>query len=419
MQVPAHCMGVAFPAAFAERQFRREGGMRYGRYVRYGLAALLTGFLATTGNAAETVQGVTDTEIVIGTVTDLSGVTAVQGVNNSNAVRMVFDDVNAKGGVNGRKIRYIVEDNQYQVPRTVQGINKLLNSDHIFLAMVNGGTPMNDAIMPMMFAKGVPNFLPLTAARSMYQPYNDLKWAQFASYYDQMRAGTRYFVQQRHKKAVCAMYQDTDFGRDVLAGVRDETAALGMKIVAETAHRPTDTEFSADVAKLKDANCDLIAMGSIVRDSVMILSTLKKIGWAVDTVGPVSSYDTAVATAPGGIGEGFYAMAPTPYAYPDDPRPEVKAFAAEYKSRFGIDPNYLGETGYTAANLLVEALQRAGKDLTVASFTKAMESIHDYHDIFGGTLSFGPGQHHGSTSAFLAEVKNGRWVLVEDQALSY
>jgi branched-chain amino acid transport system substrate-binding protein len=332
---------------------------------------------------------------------------------------MAFDDINAKGGINGRKIHYIVEDDQYQVPRAVQAINKLLNNDHIFMALVNGGTPMNDAMMPMMFAKNVPNVLPLTAARSMYEPYHDLKWSQFASYYDQMRAGVRYFVQERHKKTICAMYQDTDFGRDVLSGVKAEAEALGMKVVAETAHRPTDTEFSASVTKLHQANCDLVTMGTIVRDSVLILSTMKKQGWQVDAVGPVAAYDTAVATAPGEVGEGFYAMAPTLYAYPDDPRPAVKAFATEYKQKFGIDPNYLGETGYTAAGVVIEALRRAGRDLTVESFTKAMESINDYEDIFGGKLSFGPRQHHGSTTAFLAVVKNGRWVPVEEHALSY
>src|SRR5579871_5294028 len=95
-------------------------------------AAALLGVWGSVPRAAEPVPGVTDTEIVIGTVTDLSGVTAVQGVNNTNSVRMAFDEINAKGGINGRKIRYIIEDNQYQVPRAVQGINKLLNSDHIF-----------------------------------------------------------------------------------------------------------------------------------------------------------------------------------------------------------------------------------------------------------------------------------------------
>ena len=86
-------------------------------------------------SAAEPLQGVTANEIVIGTNIDLSGVTAVQGVNNSDAIRMAFDDANAKGGINGRKIRYIVEDNQYTVPRAVQAMNKLLNLDHIFIAV--------------------------------------------------------------------------------------------------------------------------------------------------------------------------------------------------------------------------------------------------------------------------------------------
>ncbi len=83
----------------------------------------------------------TDTEIIIGTMTDLSGVTAVQGVNNANAIRMAFDEVNARGGIHGRKIRYIVEDMEYMVPKAVQAMNKLLNRDDIFFALGNGGTP--------------------------------------------------------------------------------------------------------------------------------------------------------------------------------------------------------------------------------------------------------------------------------------
>jgi branched-chain amino acid transport system substrate-binding protein len=383
------------------------------------LAAVMSVGIVTTAALAQTVQGVTDTEIVIGTATDLSGVTAVQGVNNSNSVRLAFDEANAAGGVNGRKIKYIVEDSQYQVPRAVQAMNKLLNEDHIFFAMVNGGTPMNDAMMPMMFAKGVPNVLPLTAARSMYQPYNKLKWSQFASYYDQMRAGTKYFVEQRGKKMVCAMYQDTDFGKDVLAGVTAQLEVENLKLIASTAHKPTDTDFSANLTKLRDAGCDLITVGTIVRDSTLIVSTAKKIGWNVDILGQVASYDTAVATAPGGAGEGFYSMTPAIYAYPDDPRPAVADFAKHYKARFGIDPNFLGETGYTSAQIVLEALKRTGHDLNVDTFTKAMESIHDFHDIFGNSFSFGPDQHHGATSAYLAVVKNGRWVPVVDHALAY
>src|SRR3984885_1520158 len=109
---------------------------------RLSLVAAALAALTIQAKAAD-VRGVTDTEILIGTYTDLSGVTAMWGVNNSNAWRMEFDEANAAGGINGRKIKYIVEDNQYQVPRSVQAMNKLINRDGIFVAVANGGTPMN------------------------------------------------------------------------------------------------------------------------------------------------------------------------------------------------------------------------------------------------------------------------------------
>jgi len=383
------------------------------------LRAAAIAFVSLSAIAAEPVHGVTDTEILIGTVTDLSGVTAIQGVNNANAIRMLFDEANAKGGINGRMIRYIVEDNQYQVPRAVQAMNKLLNSDKVFMTLQDGGTPMNNATWPMAIEKDTPKLLPLTAARSMYEPYHKLKFSQTSSYVDQMRAGVKYFVEQRGKKTVCAMYQDTDFGRDVLAGVTLQLEAEHMQLAGSTAHKPTDTDFSAAIAKLHEANCDIIALGTIVRDTTIILSTAKKVGWNVDMVGQAASYDTAVATAPGGTGEGFYSMTPTLYAYPDDPRPQIQDLMRRYRTRYGIDMNYIGQTGVSVAEIALEALKRAGRDLTVDSLVTAMESLHTFTDIYGNTYSFGPMQHHGSTKAFLAVVKNGRWVPVVEQPLAY
>ena len=137
------------------------------------LRVLTVAFVSVIGiaaAAADAVHGVTDTEILIGTVTDLSGVTAIQGVNNANAIRLLFDEANAKGGINGRKIRYVVEDSQYQVPRAVQAMNKLLNNDKVFMTLQDGGTPMNNATWPMAIEEDTPKLLPLTAARSMYEP---------------------------------------------------------------------------------------------------------------------------------------------------------------------------------------------------------------------------------------------------------
>src|SRR6478752_1380259 len=107
-------------------------------------ALLAAAALALTVPAVAAERGVTDSEVVIGTYTDLSGVTAMWGVNNSNAWRMVFDDANAQGGINGRKIKYIDEDNQYELPRYVQAANKLINRDGAFILVANGGTPMKN-----------------------------------------------------------------------------------------------------------------------------------------------------------------------------------------------------------------------------------------------------------------------------------
>lgn len=369
--------------------------------------------------AAEAVQGVTETEIVIGTMTDMSGVTAVQGVNSANAIRLAFDEANAKGGINGRKIRYIVEDTQYQVPRAVQALNKLINNDRAFMTIQDGGTPMNNATFPIAIEKGFLKLLPLSPARAMFYPFHPLKISQFSSYVDQMRAGVKYFVTQRKKVIVCSMYQDTDFGKDVLAGTELQLEAMGMKVAAVTAHKPTDTDFTAAVSRLREAKCDLITLGTIVRDTTLIIATARKLGWDVDMLGQLASYDTAVAAAPGGASEGFYSMTPSIYAYPDDPRPEVREVARKYKARYGIDINYIGETGYMAAELALEALTKAGRDLTIAGLIKAMENIKDFRGTFGATYSFGPDQHQGSRKAFLAVVKDGRWIAVEDEALGY
>lgn len=366
--------------------------------------------------------GVTDKEIVIGTSTDLSGVTVEWGVNNTNAIRMAFEEQNAKGGINGRKIKYIVEDSQYQVPRHVQAVNKLLNRDQVFLMLANGGTPMNNATMPTQFEKNVPNVFPLTSARSMYEPLHRLKFGLASSYYDQIRSGIKYFVDNKGKKNVCAASQDTDFGRDVMDGVRDQLKASAGKasLVAETLHKPTDTDFSAAVAKLRDAKCDLVILGTIVRDTLQFVSAARKVGWDVDMLGQAAIYDSAVAQVAGGATEGVYTMTPVLFVAADDPRPEVKAFADKYNKQFGHPPNFAAQIGYTAAQVTIVALTNAGKDLNVDSFLGGLEKIKDYKDIFGSPpISFSKQKHQGSNESFLAQVKNGKWAAVDTKPLGY
>jgi branched-chain amino acid transport system substrate-binding protein len=384
------------------------------------LAVAFAAALMSPAMAADTVRGVTNDEILIGTYTDLSGVTAMWGVNNSNAWRMVFEETNAAGGINGRKIKYILEDNQYQVPRSVQAANKLINKDGVFVMVADGGTPMNNATMPMQLAAGIPNVFPLTSARSMYEPLNHLKFGLASSYYDQIRSGVKLFVDQRGKKTVCAMAQDTDFGRDIMDGVRDQLKAQNMTLAAETLHKPTDTDFSASVARLHDANCDLIVVGGIVRDSVQIISAVRKTGWKVDMLGQAASYDEAVADVPGGVTEGFYSMAPVLFVANSSENPAVVKFVQDYKKEFGKDPNFAAQIGYTGAQLVVQALKNAGKDLTADSFVSGMESIKDWHDIFGSPpMTFSATKHQGSNESFLCVVKDGKWAAVSMTPVGY
>jgi branched-chain amino acid transport system substrate-binding protein len=389
-------------------------------FTRRGIMLGTAGVLFAPAIARAAQRGVSDTEIVVGAMADLSGVTAVQGVNNADAMRMAYDEINAKGGINGRKIRFIVEDNEYTVPKAVQAMNKLLNRDSVFFCVGNGGTPMNDACMPMMFEKGVPNVFPTTCARTMFEPFNKYKFGQFSSYYDQMRSGVKHFASTKGIKVVGAMYQDTDFGRDVLAGAQAQVEAMNLKMGATTGHKPTDTDFNANVAKLRDANCELVVLGTIVKDTVLILQTAHKMGYNPIFMGTFASYSTAVAEAPGGPAEGFYSMSPAPYRYPDDTRPSVHAFATKFKSTYGIDVNYLGEAGYTAAQFTIAALQKAGRDLTTDSFIAAMDSMKDWRDIFDGPpLSLSPTDHHASNQSFLSVVKDTRWTPVIETPLSF
>src|SRR6266496_2535266 len=131
--------------------------------------------LAGAAMAQKETRGVTKTEIVMGMHTDLSGPAATYGVSSSNAVKMRFDEANEKGGIRGRKIKLIVEDTQYQVPRAVQAGAKLINRDHIFAMVAGLGTPMNNALFKDQLDAGVPNRFPLSAARSMFEPFHKLK----------------------------------------------------------------------------------------------------------------------------------------------------------------------------------------------------------------------------------------------------
>ena len=364
------------------------------------------------------VRGVTETEIVLGSHTDLSGPVAIWGVGGANGARMRFDEANAAGGVHGRQIRYVVEDTSYQVPNAIRAANKLINRDNVFAMVLAVGTPMNNAVMSQQFEQDVPNLFPLSGARSMVQPLHPLKFTQRGIYYDEIRTAVRYFVEEQGKSTVCTIYQDTDYGQEILEAVEDQLSDLDMVLAERSAHKPTETEFTAAMLRLKNANCDLVLMGTVHKDTILILDAVRKMGWdGAAWVGNNAAYAQVIAEQDSA--EGYYCFVHMAKIYADDRKsPDVQAWWDRYMALYGVEPGPAAMEGYRAADLTLVALEKAGRDVTAQAVVAALESISDYTDIFGYKVSFGPDKHSGATESVLSQVQNGRWVSLAE-AISY
>jgi branched-chain amino acid transport system substrate-binding protein len=328
--------------------------------------------------------------------------------------RLRVEEINAAGGINGRKLRLIIEDNGYQVPRAVQATNKLVNSDKVFAMVGAAGTPMNNAALPTQLKAGVPNLFPLTWARTMAEPVHPLKFAVYASYPDQIRGAVRWMVQNRGKKTVCSMYQDTDFGREIHGAVIAQLKFMNMDLVASASHRPTDTDFTVAINRLREAKCDLITMGTIVRDTIIPYQAARKLGWTdVDFVGTAASYDLTISNAEGGATEGYYTVGLFDVPSEQTVTPAAAAFMKRYRERYKTEPTIQVGFGYMAMELVFEGLRKAGPNLTTKSLVVALEGLKNVPDAFGGPLhSFNSEQHFSSRESLLYQVKGRQWVRV-------
>ncbi|MGE0500733.1 MAG: ABC transporter substrate-binding protein [Rhizobiaceae bacterium] len=369
------------------------------------------GLVAGMASTAMAQQGVSDTEIVIGSNGDLSGVFAPFNVQAIKALQQTFDEVNAAGGIHGRKIRFIVEDHGYQVPKAVQNFNKLVNSDRVFVMVSNLGTPHNLAGFPIMEAAKVANVSPLSAARQMIEGDTTYKYTGGSSYYDQLKAAIEYLSKETGAKEICSMYFPSDFGLEVYEGTKEKAEELGLSYAAETTHKPDDQDFVGSLTKLREAGCDIVSTAVGVRQTIVILGTAKKLGWNdVAFVGSSAGFNTAVAKVPGGVTEGYYAAA----SWSDlenrlATNEELRKWAEGFKAATGEDPGTAAQLGRSAGVTLVKALEAAGKDLTPESFQKGMESLAFHDPIADGDIKYGPGDHQGGDVIVINKIEGGVW----------
>ncbi len=380
------------------------------------LFTLLAAVLAfAAGSVQAQSQGVSKNEILIGSIQDLSGPLSGFSKAARMGMQLRVDEINEQGGINGRKLKLLVEDSGYDPKRAVLAAQKLVNQDKIFIMIGHIGTAHNNAAMPVQFEKNVINFLPLTAAREMYEPLNRLKFALLATYFDQTRLVLPKLMKEKNVKKVCTIYQDDEFGLEVMRGGEAALKAMNMDYVEKTTFKRGATDFSSQVARMKGAGCELVVMGTIIRETIGTIAESRKTGFNPVLLGTTASYTELIHKLGGPAMNGFYSGMSYQVPYVDEGSPQLRFWANKYKTKFGEDPSVFSVYGYVMIDTFAKAAGKTGANLTTDSFIKAMETMVIPGDVFGGPdAKFTATQRLGSDLSRLSQIQDGKWKVISD-----
>lgn len=364
---------------------------------------------------AET-QGVSKNEIVIGTIQDLSGPIVAYSKPVVNGMRMRVEEINAAGGIHGRKLKLVVEDSGYDPKKAVLAQQKLLQRDKVFAMMGTIGTPVVAATMPLVLEKKLNHLFPLTGAAFTYQPVQKYKFQMFAPYTDTVHAALRHMIKTKGLKKVGIMYQDDDFGQEVLRGAEGAVKDAGQSLCEKTTYKRGATDFSSQIARLKDAGCDFVVLGTIVRETIGALATARKLGWNVEMMGSSAAYDNNIPRIGQKAVEGFYAISvqaePPVYATANS---RLKQWMDAYKTAYNEDATLFATAGYTIVDVFARAAQKAGPKLTSDMLNDALEGLVVPRDFFGAPeYSFSKTSHLGNKRGKITQIQNGNWVTLTD-----
>ena len=367
------------------------------------------------GTAVQAEQGVSKDQIVVGSIQDLSGPLAGFGKQLKNGIQMRTEEINESGGINGRKLKMVIEDSGYDPKKGLLAAQKLVQQDKIFAMIGTLGTGVAMASFQPMAEKNVPNLMPLTAAREMYEPLSKLKFSFAAPYYDQVRMGVKWMAKERASKKFCVLYQDDEFGLEVFRGAEQGLKDMKQEFAEKTTFKRGATDFSAQVAKMKSSGCDTMVLGTIIRETIGAIGTAKKMGWEPQFLGSSAAYTDLIHKLGGKAMDGLYATFQTGVPYMDDPSKNVREWGASYKAKFKEDPGLFSAYGYAAVDLFYRAAQAAGQKLTTESLANAFETTEFPRDMFGSPgFKFTKTSHLGNTKSRIGQIQNGKWTAVTD-----
>jgi branched-chain amino acid transport system substrate-binding protein len=359
-------------------------------------------------------DGVTDTEIVIGAGLDLTGAVANWGVNIKAGMEAMFNRANAAGGVHGRKIRLIAYDHVYQPPKAVTNAKRLVERDRVFVMMGHLGTPTTKAVMDYLQDRKVPNIFPATLA-SIWTTSGKYHVGDLATYADQTGLIVDYLVKERKLRKIASFYQDDEYGLDGhLAGKARLKHTHDLAYVAEVDYKRADIDFSSQAAKLKESGAEAVILQAVYREPPRLAEQCAAIGYKPLFIGPSPIVLAKTIELGGKHVEGL--MGVEVYPLPTDAGAFLDQYRADMAKHFPslpIDTTNL--YGYQKAALFVEALQRAGKNLTRDSALKAIETIKDWDPGWGMKYTYGGDQRRGMSNAGrFVVVKDGKWTKAGD-----
>jgi branched-chain amino acid transport system substrate-binding protein len=335
---------------------------------------------ATVSVAPKYDPGASDTEIKIGNTMPYSGPAASYGVIGKT-IATYFELINATGGVNGRKIRFISYDDGYNPQRTVELARRLVEEDRVLLLLGTLGTATSAAIRPYMNSKKVPQLFVASGA-SLWDNPEEAPWSMGwqPSYRAEGRIFGQYLVQNRPKAKIAVFYQNDAFGKDTVQGLKD---GLGDKltIIATAGYEVTDSSVRPQLQKLKASGADVLVDVSTPKFAIQAIRTIAEIGWKpLHLLSDVSISVEGVLKPAGlenskGIVSAYYLKNPDDPGFGDDPgMKEWKAFAERMLPE-SVRDNSFAVYGYSLAQSMVQVLKQCGNDLTRENVMKQAASL--------------------------------------------
>jgi len=383
------------------------------------LAALLCACRAQGGKEAvdQAAPGVTETRVTLGSSLALTGHASYLGSQTLRGALCYLKHVNETGGVHGRRIELLPYDDAYDPPRCLANTQKLIVEDKVFALFGYVGTPTTVKILPMVEDARIPLLGMFTGANALREPFNRFLVNIRASYYQETAAAVRHLVADLGLKRIAVFYQYDAYGFDGLTGTELALKEFGLAPVARGSYVRGTLDIEDGFAKIEDSRAEAVVMIGTSDPCARFVELAKDSGfapifYAVSFVG-AEELARRLGPKPGAVVIMSQVVPPiesASSALQGGARQYVELLARYYPDD---KPNSVGLEGYYNARILVEALERAGRNLTREGFIQALESIRDLELGPGLVASFGPDNHQGLRQVFFTRLVDGRFTLVD------